>query len=289
MAVDHMPNYNLVMNKTMADAKPVPFTTGAVGVGTWATQAEYKDFKITQAGNVVDLDINNAATQRGEWKVSDSILSQTSMDQATHFIFGGFEANDYTLEFKGRKIDGNEGFFVYFGCHNNNSDGFTFNLGGWGNTITTVQKVANGYPSSQLGSSVEQTLETGKWYNVKVVVKLHKAELFVDDVLILSYQHAIPPLQFFAAGYDEKNGEAIIKVVNADSTSYSTQLIFDGASEIEKTGKIISLVAQSGNDENSFEEPKKIYPVETEFTGFRKNFNYEFPPYSFTILRVKIN
>jgi alpha-L-arabinofuranosidase len=289
MAADHKPNYNLGMNKTLTEAKPASIPAGSVGVGTWVTHAEFKDFKVTQAGKTVDLDMNNVATKRGEWTVSDSILSQTSMNQSTRLIFGGFEGNDYTLEFKGRKIEGKEGFFVYFGNRNSNQDGYAFNLGGWDNTTSAVQNVVNGSTSSQLGTSVAQSLEAGKWYNVKVEVNSDKAELFVDNELILTYQHTTTPLQFFASGYDENTGELIVKVVNADSTSYNTQLVLEGASKIEKTGKIISLVAQSGFDENSFEEPKKIYPVETEFIGFGKNFNYEFPPYSFTILRVKAN
>ena len=40
-------------------------------------------------------------------------------------------------------------------------------------------------------------------------------------------------------------------------------------------------------DENSFEEPKKVSPVVTEFNGFSNSFNMEFKPNSFTILRIK--
>jgi alpha-L-arabinofuranosidase len=96
-------------------------------------------------------------------------------------------------------------------------------------------------------------------------------------------------LQFFSAGYQEETDEVIIKVVNADSTVYNPKFMMEGISDIEKKGKIITLSAKDGNQENSFEDPKKIYPVETEYSGFDKTFDYQFDPYSYTIMRIKAN
>ena len=106
----------------------------------------------------------------------------------------------------------------------------------------------------------------------------------MDGKLIVAYAPETTPLQFFSSGYDEATGELIVKVVNAEAEAYPLRVKLDGVSQVEKTGKVASDM-----DENSFEEPKKIYPQESEFKGFGKSFDYTFPPFSYTILRVKAN
>ena len=94
-------------------------------------------------------------------------------------------------------------------------------------------------------------------------------------------------LRFSSSGYDEATGEVIVKVVNSEAQSYPLRIKLDGVDSVEKTGKVISLSAASDMDENSFEEPMKISPKESEYKGFGKSFDYTFPPFSYTILRVK--
>ena len=67
-----------------------------------------------------------------------------------------------------------------------------------------------------------------------------------------------------------------MKVVNAADSVYSTTICVDGAEEIAKSGKIISLTASSAKDENSYEEPRKIYPHESDYGGFGKKFDFDF-------------
>ena len=78
-----------------------------------------------------------------------------------------------------------------------------------------------------------------------------------------------------------------MKVVNAADSVYSTTIRVDGAEDIAKSGKVISLTAASGKEENSYEEPKKIYPQTIEYSGFGEKFDYDFLPFSYTILRIK--
>ena len=78
-----------------------------------------------------------------------------------------------------------------------------------------------------------------------------------------------------------------MKVVNANSKPYVAEFKLDGAAVIENTGKVISLKANSLGEENSFDEPYKIYPEVISYDKFGKNFNYEFSPFSYTVLRIK--
>ena len=93
-------------------------------------------------------------------------------------------------------------------------------------------------------------------------------------------------LQFISSGYDEETKEIIIKVVNAADVPYSTSFQLDGVTKVDKKGNIITLSATSGKDENSFDEPEKIYPRQIEYNEFNKHFSYEFLPFSYTIFRI---
>lgn len=221
--------------------------------------------------------------------LENGVLSQASLETPTRYIVDGFSGNRFTLECQVRKVGGHEGFFLYFGLSQDDKKGFVYNVAGWNNQSTAVEGVSDGQTTGVVGDRVSQSLENNKWYDVKLVVTPQKSELYMDGKLIVAYAPETTPLQFFSSGYDEATGELIVKVVNAEAEAYPLRVKLDGVSQVEKTGKVISLSAASDMDENSFEEPKKIYPQESEFKGFGKSFDYTFPPFSYTILRVKAN
>lgn len=287
MSAENMPDYNLEINRTMTEAQPRKLQAGHFGFGSWSTKVEFKDLKMTSGGQITNMNISQYAGQKGEWNVNDDILSQTSMENATRCMMKGVAVNDYIFEFKARKTKGAEGFFVYFNMTEDGKNGYLLNVGGWNNKTTAVQIVKNGDAVNIDGQSVGQTLESGRWYDVKLIGNSEKMDFYLDGNLALTYQPQSEPFQFFASGYDEKSGEMILKVVNAANTPYLAKVKLDGAKDIMKTGKIISLIAKSGEEENSFENPKNIYPQESEYNQFGENFEYSFPPYSYTILRVK--
>lgn len=70
--------------------------------------------------------------------------------------------------------------------------------------------------------------------------------------------------------------------------AYRRSFTIDGARNVLPTGKVITLNGDA-NDENSFEQPTKLAPRTTLFGKFGKQFDYEFPPMSFTVMRVKVS
>ena len=92
---------------------------------------------------------------------------------------------------------------------------------------------------------------------------------------------------FCQTGYDEQTGELIIKVVNGTDQPYNRSFTIDGANNVMPTGKIITLNGDA-NDENTFEQPTKLAPRTTLYGKFGKQFGYQFPPMSFTIMRIKV-
>ncbi|WP_288241076.1 alpha-L-arabinofuranosidase C-terminal domain-containing protein [uncultured Bacteroides sp.] len=290
MAAENRPTYNVKSNLTMGTPQPLEYEAGRFGFGSWNTQVEFKDVKVTEEdGTAVNLDLNSVADKKGAWMLENGVLSQASLETPTRYIVDGFSGNRYTLECQVRKVGGHEGFFLYFGLSQDDKKGFVYNVAGWNNQSTAVEGVSDGQTTGVVGDRVSQSLENNKWYDVKLVVTPQKSELYMDGKLIVAYAPETTPLQFFSSGYDEATGELIVKVVNAEAEAYPLRVKLDGVSQVEKTGKVISLSAASDMDENSFEEPKKIYPQESEFKGFGKSFDYTFPPFSYTILRVKAN
>lgn len=290
MAAENRPTYNVKSNLTMGTPQPLEYEAGRFGFGSWNTQVEFKDVKVTEEdGTAVNLDLNSVADKKGAWMLENGVLSQASLETPTRYIVDGFSGNRYTLECQVRKVGGHEGFFLYFGLSQDDKKGFVYNVAGWNNQSTAVEGVSDGQTTGVVGDRVSQSLENNKWYDVKLVVTPQKSELYMDGKLIVAYAPETTPLQFFSSGYDEATGELIVKVVNAEAVAYPLSVKLDGVNQVEKTGKVISLSAASDMDENSFEEPKKIYPQESEFKGFGKSFSYTFPPFSYTILRVKAN
>ncbi len=95
-------------------------------------------------------------------------------------------------------------------------------------------------------------------------------------------------LHFMSSGIDESTGEVVLKFVNGYDEPYTATFELKGVSEVKRKGQVITLSAINGKEENSFEEPEKIYPQESSFSKFDKSFTYEFAPFSYTILRMRI-
>ena len=288
MAAENRPTYNVKSNITMSTPRAFEYNKGHIGFGSWNTSVEFKDIKLVgEDGKTTNLDLNNPLAKEGNWQVDTDVLRQTSMESPSKYVIDGFSGNQFTLQCKARKVGGNEGFFIYFGLSEDAQKGFVYNIGGWNNETTAVEEIVQGRTGGIRGDRTHQTIEKDKWYDVKLVVTPDKSELYMDDKLILTHIPETTSLQFFSSGYDEATHELIVKVVNAGAESYPLRIKLEGVDQVEKTGKVISLSAQSDTEENSFEEPEKIYPQEKVYSGFNKNFDYTFPPFSYTILRLK--
>lgn len=86
---------------------------------------------------------------------------------------------------------------------------------------------------------------------------------------------------------DEEAGEIVIKAVNVTNEVLETEIDLQGV-EIKEDAKEILLTASSLDDENSLDEPQKIYPKESSVKISGNKFSYKFQPISLTILRIKM-
>ena len=137
-----------------------------------------------------------------------------------------------------------------------------------------------------LSSDIE--LSADEWHDVKVAVNGAEITCFIDGKEIGRTEYKPLQKRYALAGYDRESGEIIIKVVNALNEPFSTAINLSNVASVESQGKVITLSANSLYDENDFENPDKIHPVESVYDKFSKSFNMTFEPNSFTILRVKV-
>ncbi len=290
MMAENKPDYNLKTELIPRSEKPASFLAdGRLGVGTWRTQSEYKDFIITTAdGKTEKPAIGEWEKINGEWTISDSTVSQTSDKTMTNLVWNKPLSGKYTLELKARITGGSEGFLICFGLSGQNNNGYLFNIGGWMNTLTALEKVQGGTTAGILGEQLPQTLEKDRWYKIKVEVNSKNATLWIDGVPIIKYKPTNPLHQFAVSGYNEKNGEVVLKVVNADDAPWISSVNISNAGRVESTGEVITLSADSLEDENSFGQPLKISPVSQTYSGFSSTFQYAFEARSFTILKIKV-
>ena len=264
---------------------------GGVGVGTWMTQADYKDVQVTQGGrtlyqNDFTIGASDWKSAGGTWKVQTGVMHQTSEAENCRTFVGDPQWTDYTYRVKARKIAGREGFLVLF--HVQDTDNYIWwNIGGWGNTRTALERATNG-AKSEIGNVSDTTVETGRWYDIRVEVTGSHIRCYLDDRLITEAVDSpgAPPDPLYAtASRDFKSGDVIVKVVNVSRMPQALQLDLQGMKKV--TGGTALVLAGQPGDVNSIEAPEKVAPKTVRLKLSNPNFTHTFPPYSTTVLRLK--
>ena len=183
-----------------AQTTPPQLAHGKVGLGTYATVAQFQDLNVTLGDQVLlnkslstglaDFDLSGG----GQWKVVDFVLQQSSTDARGMNIFTGDQGwTDYAVSVKARKLSGKEGFSLGFRAES--PENFAcLNVGGWNNTKTQFGITING-TFSTIGESTNFKVETNRWYNVKVEVKGDEATGYVDGQRVAWAQLIAPATQ----------------------------------------------------------------------------------------------
>lgn len=108
------------------------------------------------------------------------------------------------------------------------------------------------------------------------------------DVLLPAKLDGVDKKRLYAsATRDETSGEIILKIVNGESTPAELQLQLNGLGKSATSARVTVLTGAKRTDENSFAEPKKIFPVESTLRLTGKGDTYKAPALSLTVLRVK--
>ncbi|KQW01848.1 alpha-L-arabinofuranosidase C-terminal domain-containing protein [Streptomyces sp. Root369] len=264
--------------------------TGAVGLSTWATTAAYDDVRVTGAdGNtLLTDDFSGDASQwthtgGGSWSVQDGQYVQTDVTAENTMVSAGDPSwHDYDLKAKATKKAGKEGFLVAFGVKDTGNY-FWWNIGGWNNTQTAVEQAVDGGKSTLISKA--GSVETGRTYDIDVKVRGRQVTLYLDGQEWGSFTDDKPAEPFRqVVTKDQKTGDLIVKVVNAQNAAARTAIDLGGA-KVASRARVTTLAA--GPDAVNSETSTAVAPVKSTFDGVAGKFSYTFPANSVTFLRIR--
>lgn len=266
---------------------------GGAFLSTWSTRAAYDDVTVTdnETGEVLFSDDFDDASRwtpvSGSWSVVDGEYVQDAgtVNDARSIVTGAYDVDwtDYTLELDARKLSGAEGFLVGFAA-GGPDEYLWWNLGGWNNTRSVLQR-ADGGSANELRALEGRSLVTGQDYRITVVVSGRTVELYLDDVLQLSYTQPAAESLYQVVTHDQETGTHTLKVVNPTAATARTSVALTGGVEIDPEVAITELVAAPG-DVNTKADPTDVVPVERTWDGGAADFVYDFPAYSVTFLEL---
>lgn len=258
---------------------------GAIGVGTWLTQAEFKDIKVTRGGETLySCDFTDGTKGwrllgDGDWKTEGGVLRQSGRGENIRAVTGDRKWTDYTYSLKARKLGGAEGFLILFRTQRDNEKSW-WNLGGWGNQRHAIEM------GGIVGNEVNGRIETGRWYDIRIELKGSSIKCYLDDKLIHDVTTPRITSLYASASRDEKTGDVILKVVNVAEGAQEAEIKLNGVSKLGGKAKAIVLTSESSTDENTLEEPTKVVPKTTALSLKTPSFSHAFPGNSLTVFRI---
>lgn len=279
---------------------------GKVGVGTWNTSAVFDNAKIVNndTGEVLgEDDFSNTligldweTVSDGYWTIEDGVLKQNSTTTDTGrygntgsaVYYGDNTWSNYTFTVEATKTGGEEGFLIPFAVVNTDNNYF-WNLGGWGNTSSSLQKVSSGTKSDKLGGTDKPVyIETGKTYQLKIVVNGDNIKCYVDDELYIDY--VVQPTaksDVYQVVSTDDTGDVIVKLVNVSGTRQTIAVDLQNAGNVE-TEAVRHLAAGTRLTDDNILGQKEAVTMESDtVSGLSSQFNYTLPEYSVTVLRLK--
>jgi alpha-L-arabinofuranosidase len=291
---------------------------GAFGLGTWETQSEYKDIKVTH-GEQVLFDLSQSLSNTlsntlspgdttglpskallakegwrifgGDWQAKDGAIQQTATGPDRRALAGDPAWRDCTITLKARKLGGREGFLVLFHVQDDNNF-LWWNVGGWANSKHSIEKCLDG-AKSYLGRDKTGKIETGRWYDLRIELKGPNIQCFLDGQKVneaVDAPHS-QPLHTVASRV-EATGDIILKTVNPGKTDCETEIQIGGVKKVGSTFTVSTLTSPDPADENSLDHPLKVFPkqqtLKAPHSALRTpHFHYTFPANSVTVLRLK--
>ena len=171
---------------------------------------------------------------------------------------------NYEISLKACELEGCKGFQILFGWRDNDNY-LAATFGGWQNLDLFIHRQVKGR-GCDLTEGWFQA-EKGRVYDLKIRVKDCRITVFIDgeEYLAVTENPVEVERLYYAASVDEADGSVILKVVNT-------------AQVFTMTGK--------PEQENSFEQPEAVSPVESSVVLERESFFYAFPPLSLTVFRI---
>ncbi|TAH70401.1 MAG: alpha-N-arabinofuranosidase [Anaerolineaceae bacterium] len=275
--------------------------SGKIGVGTWMTSAFFENIKVVdnESGDVLfsddfaDNSIDDWEQIAGNWNIEDKQLGQSNAGSPRNTLTGDVVYNgdinwtNYTLTLTATKKGGSEGFLIPFAVKDKNNS-YHWNLGGWANTVSCLEKISAGSKSGQIATTVKSLkIETGRAYEIKIVVNDNLIECYLDDTKMISYTIPKAEAIYQVTGLDSQ-GNLIIKVVNVSNETKDLMITVSDLDIKEGNINVSLLTAENSSDINTEHEPENVSIKQTTIK-VDKDFVYSAPKYSVSVLHIPLN
>lgn len=260
---------------------------GAIGLGTWSTQAEFDDVRVSQGGRTLYATSFQAPAAewksvRGNWQVRDGVLRQVETSTDRQVVAGDPAWGDYTLHLRARKLGGAEGFLIKFRARDDRNF-YWWNLGGWNNERHAIEKSEDGSKTA-LAEVSPGRIETGRWYDIRIELQGPRIRCFLDGKLVHDVvDQGASPLH---ASAGRRGDDVLVKVVNAGAEPQDVELRLPGGA-VRSEVTVTVLTGSDPEDENSFSQPRRIAPVARRVSGGSGSLRHSFPPHSVTVLKLQ--
>lgn len=270
--------------------------SGRIGVGTWYTEAEFDNLLVfnTTTGETIlkdtftvpDFKWNWENPNGGNFRISDGVLRHegTEMQYSdigdVAYYCGEIGTTNYTYTIDAKKTAGEEGFLIPFAVEDQNNCYF-WNLGGWQNTVSCLQKMENGVKTGQILKTVSDfTVETGKTYQLKIVVNGTSVKCYVDGKMLIDYDTAhTAEAEAYQVVSKNDNGEIIIKLVNVTEKKKTFGMTLDHFAPEDYIASFISLTGDTMETEQGI-------LTEGTLDLSASSFNFTASPRSVTVIRL---
>jgi len=263
--------------------------TGAIGLGSWSTSANYSNVTVTNGQGSTVFSDNFANTTNwtpgtGTWTAAANVYTQSSTSLTDCRSIGtNITDSVYTYSLKARKTGGGEGFLIIFGYKDSNNF-YWWNIAGWGNTQHAIERCVNGTKTALVTAA--GSISTNVWYNIRIEVTKSKVLCYLNDVLIHSLTTETP-LLYTSASLNESDNKLFFKVINPTAADVSSALNVKGVTGTF-TGQATVLTSASALDENSLATPSNVVPVTTNLGTVSSNSNYTFKANSVTVMQLNV-
>lgn len=190
---------------------------------------------------------------------------------------------NYEISLKACELEGWKGFQILFGWRDNDNY-LAATFGGWQNLDLFIHRQVNGR-GCDLTEGWFQA-EKGRVYDLKIRVKDCRITVFIDgeEYLAVTENPVEVERLYYAASVDEADGSVILKVVNLQEKEETAQIRLDGWG-VPATAQVFTMTGKP-EQENSFEQPEAVSPVESSVVLERESFSYAFPALSLTVFRI---
>lgn len=198
------------------------------------------------------------------------------------------DSNHYGVEFSFQRNAGRKGLKITFAKKDENNY-LRWEFGGWDNWDCNVISVING-KSSVISHRILNVDD--REYHLKLDVDGKHIRTWINGELFNDVIYRLPELEelYVTASKDTEGNRLILKAVNLTGDDKTVQIQWEGTPKRQM--KAISLKGHRLTEENTFEEPDNIVPVE-EQTEIHENhgnkINYTFGAHSFTVLVMEEN